>query len=144
VLFGLDVLQPKPQHFSYLLDNHFRVFTGQAVIADPVGAMMEALTFLKKSCDLVLLHFDVDVVDSGQWPLENYPSYGGVEFSTIKMAVQTELADKAVVGLVVTEVNPNNDQTRVMLEELVEALVGGFSERMLLVEETDTTWLGRL
>ena len=88
---------------------------------------------------MILLHFDVDVVDSGQWPLGNYPSYGGIEFSAIMKAVQTALVDEAVDGLVVPEVNSNNDPTGAMLEGLVKAPVEGLSERKKLVSEAHAT-----
>ncbi|KIX07956.1 uncharacterized protein Z518_02610 [Rhinocladiella mackenziei CBS 650.93] len=67
-LFGLDVTlsQSKPQHVSYLRDNQFHVFTGKAITSDPAEAMNETLAFLKKDCDMILLHFDVDVGDSSK------------------------------------------------------------------------------
>jgi arginase len=136
VLFGLDVTQPKPSHYAYLLDNQFRVYTNHAVRKDSVQCMKESLHYLLEtcSCDMVLIHFDVDVVDSGEWPLGNYPSYGGLRFDTIMEAVQTALENNKVIGLVVTEVNPNNDPTKRMVGELVDGLVEGLKKRKKTIQ----------
>lgn len=131
VLFGLDVTQPKPEHFAYLLDNYYRVFTNQVVRNEPEASMESALDYLKRicGCDMILVHFDVDTVDSALWPLGNYPSYGGLDVDKVMASVKIALADEAVVALVVTEVNPNNDPTKQMLVELVDEIVAGFAAR---------------
>jgi arginase len=132
VLFGLDVLQPKPSHYAYLLDNRFRVFTNHAVAKDANECMKQSLEYLLDTCgcDAVLVHFDVDAVDSGEWPLGNYPSYGGLGFKTVMNAVQIALSNEKVIGLVVTEVNPNNDPTKKMVTELVDGLITGLATRI--------------
>jgi arginase len=88
LLFRLDVTQPSPAHFVYLLDNHFRCVTSHAVGDAPVQSAKTALAWLEQRVDLILLHFDVDVIDSAEFPLGNFRSYGGAGFEAVMSAVQ--------------------------------------------------------
>src|SRR5215470_7734717 len=45
-------------------------------IADPVAAAKHAVAVVTAAADRYLVHFDIDVVDSGDLPLGNYPHYG--------------------------------------------------------------------
>ena len=99
--------------------------------------MKESLNFLLETCgcDTILLHFDVDAVDSGEWPLGNYPSYGGLRFETVMEAVQLALDNNRLLGIVVTEVNPNNDPNGTMVQELVDGLVDGLAKRKITLQK---------
>lgn len=78
---------------------------------------------------MVYVHFDCDVIDSGEFPLANYPHYAGLTFETAMDALGVFLADTCVRGLTVTEVNPNNDPSGVMVTRLVDGVVKGFKLR---------------
>ncbi|KAF2648113.1 Arginase/deacetylase [Lophiostoma macrostomum CBS 122681] len=129
VLFGFDPLQPSPEHWTYLLENGFKAFKRPSVQQDPVGCARLALEWLNKKVDRVILHFDVDVIDSGEFPLANYPHYAGLGLEQAMNAMRVFLGDEAVVGAIVTEVNPNNDPSGVMVERLVQGLTKGFKAR---------------
>ena len=87
ILFGIDFTGPKAEHFEYLLDNHFRVFSSTAVRTAPFERAKEALQWLEAQVDMIQLHLDVDVIDSGEFPLGNFPSYGGISFDEAMTAV---------------------------------------------------------
>lgn len=120
VLIGIDVTQTKLDHFTYLLDNHFRVHTGAAVKEDSVGRMKDSLSYLDDRCDAIFIHFDVDVIDSAEWPLGNYPSYGGFSLQSVMSALHLAIKNERIVGMIVTELNLNNDPSGEMVEQLVQ------------------------
>lgn len=81
--------------------------------------------------DHIILHFDVDVIDSGRFPLANFPHYAGLEADEAFAAVGVFLASPKVRGLILTQVNPNNDPNRVMVGKLVDAIVSGLRGRRI-------------
>lgn len=129
VLFGIDSPGPKPEHFEYLLDNQFRVFSSTAVQAAPKARANEALTWLESRVDMTWLHLDVDVIDSGEFPLGNFPSYGGIPFDKVMTALDCFLVSGKVCGLSVTDINPNNDHDGSMVARLVDRLAEAFKKR---------------
>ncbi len=91
--------------------------------ADPAGAARRALSHLA-GAERVLVHFDVDVVDSGDLPLGNFPHYGsGVLLDHAVAALRVLRADPRFAGLVLTEVNPTHDPGGAELGRLVDGLV---------------------
>ena len=133
VLFGFDPLQPATEHWVYLLENGFKCFTRPTVKRDPTECARKALQWLEDRVDAILLHFDVDVIDSGVFPLANYPHYAGLVFEEAMAAVDTFLQSEKVLGIVITEVNPNNDPSGVMVIQLVDALVSSLAVRRSLL-----------
>jgi arginase len=72
----------------------------------------------------VVVHFDVDLVDSGDLPLGNFPHYGsGVLLSHAVTLLRTLRAHPAFAGMVLTEVNPTHDADGSQLERYVGAVV---------------------
>jgi arginase len=130
VLFGFDPLQPKPQHWLYLLEHGFKAFGAPTVQKDPKAVAKEAITWLEDRCDGVFVHFDVDVISSAEFPLGNYPHYAGLAFEEAIAALEVFVKSEKLVGLVVTEINPGNDGTGEMVERLVDGVVGAFKGRL--------------
>ena len=129
VLFGFDPLQPAPEHWVYLLENGFKCFTRPTVARSPVECASKALEYLNEKVDAVLLHFDVDVIDSGVFPLANYPHYAGLEFEQAIAAIEIFLVHEKVKGVVITEVNPGNDASGEMVRRLVLSLASSIQQR---------------
>ena len=101
---------------------------GPGLVADPEAAARTALAVLAGSAPMVV-HFDVDVIDSGDLPLGNFPHYNsGVRLTDVARCLRVLLADPSCAGLVLTEVNPTYDadgsQLDRYLAELTTALVG--------------------
>lgn len=133
VLFGLNIASntsAKRDHLAYLFNEGFRVITSTAVASDPVGRAKQALRWLEdNSVDEILVHFDVDSIDAGDFPLANVPNYSGATFEKVLAAIKTCLNNKKVTGLVVAEVNPDHDPGSIMMQRLTDALVEGFESR---------------
>ncbi|KAI9879974.1 MAG: hypothetical protein M1823_006780, partial [Watsoniomyces obsoletus] len=82
--------------------------------------------------DKIWLHLDIDVVDSAEYPLGNFPSYGGIGFEEVMIAVVHFLQSGKVAGMSITEVNPNNDPGGKMVGRLVDRLCQAFERRKAL------------
>jgi arginase len=116
----------------YMLENGFKAFTRPTVRKDPVGTARKALEWLEARVDVIFLHFDVDVIDSGEFPLANFPHYAGLKVDEALNAVKIFLESEKLKGMVLTEVNPNNDPDGSMVHKLVDGIVGGFARRRQL------------
>ncbi|KAF3941551.1 Arginase-1 [Dactylella cylindrospora] len=132
VLFGFDPEQLAQEHWVYLLENQYKCFTRDTVQKSPVASAQAAIDYLTKSdqVDCIFLHFDVDVIDSGMFPLANYPHYKGLGVDEAVECLRLFSSCENVVGMVVTEANPNNDPSGEMVRRLVQELLGGFTARL--------------
>lgn len=130
VLFGLDPSQPSADHWAFLAEGGFKVFSRPTVSKNPEGMALKALTWLESNVDKIVVHFDLDVIDSGKFPIGNYPHYAGLEFEEAMVALRNFVESEKLLALVLTEVNPNNDPGGRMLEMLVDGIAKAFSGRL--------------
>lgn len=99
-----------------------------AMIADPAGTAARALAAIEAASGPVVVHLDVDVIDSGDLPLGNFPHYGsGVRPEHVTACLQVLRQHPSFAGLVLTEVNPGHDSDGTLLPRLVDALVPGLA-----------------
>ena len=104
-------------------------FTDADVRADPAGVVRRAVAALAGDDMAVAVHFDVDVVDSRDLPLANFPHYGtGVSLVTAEQVLGGLLAAPAVSALTLTEVNPTHDPTGAQLTRYVEAVTHAIAD----------------
>jgi arginase len=98
---------------------------GPALIADPAGAARRAVDAVAAASGPVVVHFDVDVVDSGDLPLSNFPHYGSrVLLEDAAAALRVLRRHPSFAGMVLTEVNPTYDADGSQLQRYISALVG--------------------
>jgi arginase len=130
VLFGYD--ESDPETFDRaVLDARPGLlrFADHQVRADPAGCAAAALGRLLAESDGVILHFDVDAVDSGDLPLANFPHYGtGVALEQAGQALGVVAAADDLAAIVLTEVNPSHDpsghEIHRYMAMIAEALAG--------------------
>ena len=129
VLFGLNIDSEanKRDHLGYLFDNNFRVVTSRAVQQAPIESGQAALRWLEDRVDYIVVHLDVDVIDPGQFPLCNVPSWTGLGFEETMAAVKVFLKSDKSVALSVAEMNPDHDPGLEMTGRLVDEIVHGLS-----------------
>jgi arginase len=97
---------------------------GPALAADPVGVAKRALAAVTARSEPLVVHLDVDVVDSGDLPLGDFPHYGsGVLLEHVVSCLGTLLAHQSVAGLVLTEVNPTHDGDGTLIKRYLDGLV---------------------
>ncbi|MGF7234150.1 MAG: arginase family protein [Frankia sp.] len=98
-------------------------FPDRAVRADPTGTAKAALSGPRTASDGLIVHFDVDAVDSGDLPLGNFPHYGtGVTLDQAGLVLTVAAAAPGLAAVVLTEVNPSYDPTGHQLERYVETV----------------------
>jgi arginase len=97
---------------------------GPALASDPAGVARKALAAVDATAGPLLVHFDVDVIDSGVLPLANFPHYGsGVDVTHAGQCLRELCGSPTLAGLVLTEVNPTHDATGVLLDRYIDMVV---------------------
>ena len=117
-LFGFDPAELDTAQWTELVSRHLYAAPAPAVRSDPAGAARQARAYLEARADTYLVHFDVDVLHTGLFPLANFPHFAGLTLDEVSVALGEFAGGEKFGGLVITEVNPNND----LDGELVAAL----------------------
>jgi arginase len=121
-------IDPRERH---LLDLPLSHADDRQVAADPAGAAAAARQHVEASASAIMVHFDVDAVDSADLPLANYPHHGkGLTFDAAMTVLAELCASPAFAGLVLTEVNPTHDPGGELLSRYIDgvaAALGGSS-----------------
>ena len=95
-----------------------------AVIAGPAEAANRALAAVTPPSGPVVVHFDVDLVDSGDLPLANFPHYDeGIRLEHAVELLRVLRAHPSFAGLILTEVNPTHDADGSQLDRYINAIV---------------------
>lgn len=124
-IIGADPRETTDAGREYLRQAGVDLQEAPDLIADPPGAAKRAVSAVTASSGKYLVHFDIDVVDSGELPLGNFPHYGsGVTLEAALAALHVLCSDPAFAGLVLTEVNPTYDPGGIELGRLVTGLAG--------------------
>lgn len=104
---------------------HFPASTLQAA---PEDVATQALVALSARESPVIVHFDVDVVDSGDLPLGNFPHYGvGVTLRTASLVLRILCSAPRLLAVVLTEVNPGHEPSGEQLKRYVDAVSGALA-----------------
>jgi len=122
-ILGSDPRETTDAEREFLAQAGVSFQEAPAFVADPAAAAERALAAVTAASPRFLVHFDIDVVDSGDLPLGNFPHYGsGVLLDHAVAAVRVLRSHPAFAGLVLTEVNPTHDPAGSELGRLVGAL----------------------
>jgi arginase len=69
----------------------------------------------------VVLHLDVDVLDSGDLPLANFPHFGGISLDALGVSLRA-FARREILAITLTEINPSYDPSGAAVERLTRTL----------------------
>jgi arginase len=95
-----------------------------ALIAGPTAAAERALAAVTPASGPVVVHFDVDMIDSGDLPLANFPHYdSGTRLEHAVELLRVLRAHPSFAGMVLTEVNPTHDADGTQLDRYINAIV---------------------
>jgi len=123
-IVGADPRETDEAGRKYLSDAGVSFQEAPALIADPERAAVRALGAVAAASRPVVVHFDVDVVDSGDLPLGNFPHYGsGVTLGHAVACLRVLRRHPSFAGLVLTEVNPTHDPGGALLTRLIDGIV---------------------
>jgi arginase len=118
VLFGFDPAELDTFEWTELASRHLYAAPAPAVRADPAGEARRALAYLDRRCGSYLVHFDVDVLHTGAFPLANFPHFAGLSLDEAGACLDVFAGGEKFGGLVITEVNPGNDPSGELLRTL--------------------------
>jgi arginase len=112
--FDGSVLAARPR-LRHVPDHELR--------ADPAGIARQAVAALASVAGSIVVHFDVDAVDSGDLPLGNFPHYGtGVRLHAAGDVLRELCAAPDLAAVVLTELNPTYDPGGAQVGRYVETV----------------------
>jgi arginase len=127
VLFGFDPAELDTLQWTELASRHLYAAPAPAVRADPAGQARRALGYLGRRCGSYLVHFDVDVLHTGLFPLANFPHFAGLTLDQASACLEEFAGGEKFGGLVITEVNPGHDPSGELLGALVKTVAGALA-----------------
>jgi arginase len=123
-MLGYDETDPESRRSVFDARPDLTHYPDHAVRADPLGCARGALAAVQEASRLIV-HFDVDAVDSGDLPLANFPHYGtGVPLVVARQVLSVLFAAPSLTAVVLTEVNPSYDPAGDSLDRYIEAVTG--------------------
>jgi arginase len=134
VLFGFDDPDDLGEAQQALLARHgptaWPASRIRAAAGGPRAAAAAALGDLEARAGTVVVHFDVDAVDTGDLPLANFPHFNqGLTLADAVACLEVFCGSAKLGGVVVTEVNPDHDPDGTQLGRLVDGLVAALARR---------------
>jgi arginase len=123
VLFGFDPAELDTGEWTELVARHLYAAPAPAVRADPAGEAQRARGYLDRRSVSYLVHFDVDVLHTGLFPLGNFPHFAGLTLDEVSVCLNEFADGEKFGGLVITEVNPDHDPSGQLLRTLAARVV---------------------
>jgi arginase len=127
VLVGFDPGELDTSQWQTLVSRQLSAMPAQHVRAQPQESVERALSHLSASADSVVIHFDVDVIDTGVFPLANFPHFAGLQPDEAFRCLELMCASPFADALVITEVNPDHDPRGTLVGRVVEAVATALS-----------------
>jgi arginase len=122
VAFGFDEREPTAEQHAWLRAQGVDCRPANGM-ADATAEALDAWTRLAARSGPLLLHFDVDVIDSTDLPLADFPHFNeGLRFDAAMAALRTFCGQPAFAGIVITEINPLRDPDGTLLARLLDPL----------------------
>ncbi len=127
-LVGCDPREIDDAGRRFLADRGVSFQEAPALRAAPVAAAERALAAVAVAGGPILVHLDVDVADSGDLPLGNFPHYGsGVAFAQVVECLRVLREHPLFAGLVLTEVNPTYDADGTVIDRYVAGITSALT-----------------
>jgi arginase len=128
-LFGFERLDPPEER--YLASSPLR--RHPALEVSTVGAAASAraaLEHVHAAKNEFVLHFDVDVISSQEFPPTNFPGEGGLSLNEVRDALRVFAIQPNLAAIVVAGYNPELDPDRQAARRLVDFLVEVLAARL--------------
>ena len=125
-LFGFHPYEIEPDEQRLLEKSAMAQYPVTSMGDRPVERAAEALTRLEERVRAIAVHFDVDVMDSAEIPLADWPHYDALSFGDAMRCLRVFVGSPKLAALVVTEINPDNDPDGLLVRRFIDA----FAEAM--------------
>jgi arginase len=129
-LLGYDEMELEAEPREQLVAHGVHLFDGRSMRGRAAEAAADALDALSHRRGLIV-HFDVDVVDSTDLPLGQFPHFNqGLSLADALEALAVLAAAPDVLAVLITEVNPDNDPDGRHVRRLVDGTGGALGRAM--------------
>jgi arginase len=123
VLFGFHPYEIEPEE-SRLLEASAMLQYPVTSMDRPVELAAEARARLEQRARAIAVHFDVDVMDSAEVPLADWPHYDALSFGDAMHCLSVFVGSQKLAALVVTEINPDHDPDGLLVRQFIDAFAG--------------------
>jgi len=128
-LFGIDRLDPPEQEvLSKSPLRHVLAVDIQA--KGPTASAKDALVHLHADAREFVLHVDLDVIDSADFPAVNVPGSGGLRIDEFRAALIEFVRHKNLLGFDIAQYNPDKDPDGSGARNIVDLLVQALAARL--------------
>jgi arginase len=121
VLFGFQPYEIEPQEARLLEKSAMVQYSVTSMGDRPVELAREALARLEERAQAIAVHFDVDVMDSAEIPLANWPHYDALSFGDAMHCLSAFVGTPKLAALVMTEINPDHDPEGLLVRRFIDA-----------------------
>ncbi|MBS1839583.1 MAG: arginase family protein [Acidobacteria bacterium] len=127
-LFGIERLDPPEQEF--LSKSPMRhMLSADVQRKSASAAAKDALAHLHADSREYVVHLDTDSIANSEFPAVNVPADGGMPLADVKAALAEALRSTFLVGLTVSQYNPDKDPDGSGAKKLIDLLVEALSVR---------------
>jgi arginase len=123
-LFGFHPYEIEPDEARRLEKSAMLQCPVTSMDDRPVEIAAEARARLEERAKAIAVHFDVDVMDSAEIPLSNWPHYDALSFGETMRCLSVFVGSPKLAALVVTEINPDHDPDGLLVRQFVDAFAG--------------------
>src|SRR5260370_36768911 len=129
VLFGFDPQEVQPWQWEALEQRQMLRFPITSFNGQPTEVARNALSQLEQRADVVLVHFDVDAIDSADFPLADFPHHNeGQSLSEALACLSIFCSSPKCRVLVLTDANPDHDVDASVMSTFTRLLVKALTE----------------
>jgi arginase len=127
VLFGYHPYEVEPNEVRVLEERGMIRYPVTSLDDRPAEFAAEARGRLEQRAGAIAVHFDVDVMDSADIPLADWPHYDALSFGDAMHSLKEFVASPKLAALVLTEINPDHDPDGL----LVRRFIDGFADALV-------------
>jgi arginase len=124
-LYGTNPAELGERDRTVIQETGLRLIEVADVLPGPDAAARLALERIPPGTPLVI-HLDVDVLDSGDLPLANFPHFGGLSLEALEASLRV-FAGRPPAALTLTEINPSYDPTGAAVRRVVRCLAAALA-----------------
>jgi arginase len=123
-LFGFHPWEVEEREQKALEQRQMLRFPVTSFEGQPTQVARQAISQLEQRVDVVLVHFDVDSIDSADFPLADFPHHNqGLPLSDALECLRIFRSSPKCGGLVLTEINPDHDVDGSMVPTFTQLLI---------------------
>ena len=124
ILFGFHPYEIEPDESRVLASSPMAKYPVTSMDGRPVELAAQARARLEERARAIAVHFDVDVMDSAEIPLADWPHYDALSFGDAMRCLSVFVGSPKLAALVVTEINPDHDPDGLLVRQFVDAFAG--------------------